>query len=361
MHHELDTLNGDLSRAEETRASQAFRGFLYGGNVALTPEAQALLSQHGAEFRDGLTGALAFPSAAGGGYLVPPQFIAEAWAMLKQTDRLFDTEAVTTKAETPKGGPLGVPAYDDTGNPATLVTEAALQTNYNVPNLGSVTFGSLPMWRSGIVLASRQMEQDSGVPLDSILARSFAVRFARGCGAALVSKLLAAAQPGAIAEGSAPVWGNPVGSGISLVGYADLLALLQSVDPLYLAAPKAHWLMAFSTLLMIWSLIDSVGHPLIPPAYNGAGEPLLLGLPVALCPSFPAIAAGTSPIAVGDTGRFLVRTLPRGMWVNRYDERWAEFGKIGFEGYLRIDGGLQYVSTSPVSDCPVKTLVIPSP
>jgi HK97 family phage major capsid protein len=104
---------------------------------------------------------------------------------------------------------------------------------------------------------------------------------------------------------------------------------------------------------------DRQSRPVIAEQYNAGGEPLLLGLPVAICPSMPSMSATTSspqqsvtPIAVGDMGRLVVR-VAGGMRIVRMDERWAELFQVGFESFVRADAGLM---VTPGSDSPIKYL-----
>jgi hypothetical protein len=74
---------------------------------------------------------------------------------------------------------------------------------------------------------------------------SDATRFRRGIGKSLVTTLLNAATLGAVANGTSDTDG--IGDGRTC-GFGDLHALLESVDPEYLASPKARWLMSFKNL-----------------------------------------------------------------------------------------------------------------
>jgi HK97 family phage major capsid protein len=344
---------------EEQRYASAFRRFLYYGDRGLTPEEKRLIATRDVSGGGGLTSTGgAFPGS-GSGYLVPAQFFDQVFAMMKATDDLFSEDAVT-RIDTPRGGPASIPNMDDTTSSATLVTQATTSTETEPAALGQLSFPTAPTWRSGIVKVSIELDQDSAIPLDTLLARSFAVRFARGIGSNNVSVLLAAAELGATATGSASNDGG-AGTGANSVGSDDLFALMASVDPAYIASPKCAWAMSYATLIAIDKLKDKQGRPLKLVRRNEqTGEIELLFKPVRICPSMPSIGTGNKCVAFGDFSRFIVRGVQGGLRVLRLEERYAEFGQIAFEAFLRSDAGLQrtldVVSPTTYADSPVKYL-----
>jgi len=224
--------------------------------------------------------------------------------------------------------------------------------------LGQLSFGTTPTWRSGVCKVSMELDTDSGINLDGLFAKAFATRFQRGIGKSNVNTLLSAATLGATATGSATNTGG-VETGATTCGTDDLHALLSSLNEEYLASPKCYWAMRFKTYQALMSIKDKQGRPCLVEQYNTAGEPILLGKPVAYCPSMPAIGTGNKPIALGDFSRFIVR-LAGDLRVQRQSERWIEQGLFGFEGFLRADAGLQVTSlplaSPPYSDSPIKYL-----
>jgi HK97 family phage major capsid protein len=266
-------------------------------------------------------------------------------AMLKAIDRLFD-EAVVTKIDTDAGGPAEIPNMDDTGSAASVVSQGQQDVEEDPRALGQLSFLTCPQWRSGIIKVSREFYKDSAIDLLPFFARSFAVRFARGIGAANVATMLSSATLGVIAAGSSSNDGSGA-TGANSIGLIDLEGLLAAVDSAYLASPKCFWAMSFSTLTKLWGVKDKQGHNILPVQYNALGEPLLYGLRVAVCPSMPSIGAGNTPIALGDFGRFIVRGVKNSMRVARFDERWAEYFQVGFEAFLRADAGLAVTPGSP--------------
>src|SRR5262249_41375371 len=118
------------------------------------------------------------------------------------------------------------------------------------------------------------------------------------------------------------------------VGHTDLCNLIASVDDAYLASPRCYWLMNLRTLIRLWNLRDKSGRPIIPQLYNDRNEPMLLGKPVAICPSMPAIGTSQTPIALGAMDYFIVRTVKGSLRIHRHAQQWAEYGQVGFQAFM---------------------------
>jgi HK97 family phage major capsid protein len=92
---------------------------------------------------------------------------------------------------------------------------------------------------------------------------------------------------------------------------------------------------------------------------------MLLGKPVAMCPSMPSIGTsgsplvGSTPIAFGDFGRFGVRLVKDAFGLQRRRETagLAEHLQVGFKALLRQNAGVLWTSaSSPVGGSPIKYL-----
>jgi HK97 family phage major capsid protein len=97
-----------------------------------------------------------------------------------------------------------------------------------------------------------------------------------------------------------------------------------------------------NTLVAIMKLKDTSGaylyKPFNEPASNGPiGS--ILSKNVVLSDLMPNVNDGGKPIALGDFKYY--RILDReGFQIQRLNERYADFGMIGFRGYQRTDGKL---------------------
>src|SRR5215469_16620780 len=212
--------------------------------------------------------AQAFSTDNLGGYLVPASFREELEVALRAYDGLFEA-AVQWQSQT--GSAIAVPILNDTASTANIIAENALISEQDITVFDSLTFGKTPKWDSGIVLASIELVTDSYFPLATFLAQAFAVRFARGIGASLVSTLIAGADIGATTA-------SP-----SAVAASELLDLMSSLDNAYW--PNASWCMAKSTLISLLKLgmvSDAAGQAV---TMWTTGPLRLFDKPIYICPS----------------------------------------------------------------------------
>ena len=82
-----------------------------------------------------------------------------------------------------------------------------------------------------------------------------------------------------------------------------LVKAVQSMHPGYRAPGEAAWLMNPNTLAALMQLKDSLGRPLIWPAYASGERNMLLGYPVYEAQHMPDISAGSHAIAFGNWKR----------------------------------------------------------
>jgi HK97 family phage major capsid protein len=279
----------------------------------------------------------------GGGFLVPAGYFRDRiFSMLKATDRLFDPSVVTFY-ESDNGNSVSVPMLNDTNVSASVVGEGVQSTEGEITTVDRLQLAKVPTWRSRQIVWSMELLQNSAFPAEDVISAAIAQRFQRGIGAANVSTLLSAATSGA----TSAVAGS--------VGINDLLGLMGSIDPAYLASPKCFWAMQFSTLIGILQLKDSAGRNLIHPRTDANGNFLLLERPVALCPSVPSVSASSKSVLLGDFSRLFVRCVKDSLKLMRYQEaaNLAENGLFAFEGFVRANSGLLVASGA---DSPIKFL-----
>jgi HK97 family phage major capsid protein len=313
-------------------------------------EAFEAFQQERRDMSDSLGGA--YPGSPAS-FFVPVAFEQHVWQMMKQVDRLFDPEIVTF-LRTDKGGPMSVPMLDDTESAASVIQQGQSTVQQEPATLGQLSFGICPTWQSGMWKVSRSLMEDNAVNIPDLFASTSAKRFRRGIGKSLVTTLINAATLGRVAQGSASTDGQ---GSINTVGIDDLHALLSSLDPEYLASPKCRWVMNWSTYQALLQVKDLQKRPVLVEQYNADGEPVLLGRPVAICPSMASMSPTISspqesviPIALGDLSRFVVRVVSGSMRIIRLEERWAESFQLGFESYARVDSGVMVTgnASSPV-------------
>lgn len=82
-----------------------------------------------------------------------------------------------------------------------------------------------------------------------------------------------------------------------------LVDAVQSMRPGYRSSGEASWLMSPNTLSALMKLKDSLGRPLIMPAYMSGERNTLLGYPIYEAPHMPEIAANSYSIAFANWKR----------------------------------------------------------
>jgi HK97 family phage major capsid protein len=278
-------------------------------------------------------------SDVAGGFLVASEFSDQLWIMLKQVDPLFDEEVVTV-IDTATGGPYPIPILDDTTGTAAIVAENTISTVADIGPFSQVVLPTAPTWRSPLVKCSIELSQDAAYPIDEMLAQAFATRFQRGIGASLVTVLTTGGAVGVTAGATA----------ITLDNLHDMVA---SVDPEYQKSPKLGWLMRLSTLIAIRKL-ESAGVRQVPAVRDANGRPLVLDIPVFICPSMPAIATGTKSVMLGALDYLVVRRVADSIRIKRLGERFATELAVGFTASIRVNAAL---ARATGADSPVKWLV----
>jgi len=320
------------------RPDARFRAYLTGGAETLTAEERQKMKITGERSRS-IRAAESVGSGSGGGYLAPASFTDRFQTMLKLTDEIFE---IAQLWESLTGNPFNYPLVDDTGAASAVVAEASASNVGPDVSFAAIQFQQTKTWRSGLVVASVELAQDSFFNLENLLASIGSVRIARGAGAAAASALLSAAIVGVTTVGTTAITAD------------EILALEASNDPAY--AAQSSWLMKRSTFLAISQLKGTSGNYMFPSDRNAAGRSMLLNYPVYFCPSLGAMTAGLKPISFGSHGLCVRRDVKNSLSVKVFMERFAELGKIGYEVYLRTDFGV------PVSgaNCPIHTLAMHS-
>jgi HK97 family phage major capsid protein len=326
LAQQLGPNGGTDARSDQSRESRAFAQFLRTGSSA-------------AEARD-----MGVGTGTSGGYLVPQGFRATLAESMKAFDKLFD-ERFVTFMKGGSGAPMLVPASDDSSAAAVAVPEGTAEPAEVDPHLQQITLPSAPMYRTGPVRVSLELLQDAAFDVSSYLAGIFAKRLARGISPVLTTAFAAAVPASVTATGSSTNTGGSETGGHS-IGSDDIFALMSAVDSEYLSSEKVGFLMSWPTLLSLWKLRDKNGRPIFATDFDDDGTPLLLGFPVGICPSLPAIAPNAVPLYFGDLSFWLTRIVLDGATIAVDREMRAEFGQVIFRGLLRGNGTMLLNSSS---------------
>jgi HK97 family phage major capsid protein len=359
---EVDRLEVEIRKAEKQPAqfsvadeghkrSFAFAKWLRGGDGAVTPEEKRSI-----EYRDVSEGnqIAHIGTYAGLGYLVPTGFAGKVMDATKYFAPLMESD-VFTLMETGTGNVIPFPVSNDTNQSATIVAEAGNISEVDL-SASHILFGAYKL-TSGVIKASIELLQDSGIDLEQWLADRFAVRYGRGLESYLTNGTGSGQPTGLLtaiaASGATPV--VAVGSnandgsgntGVNSIGYGDLVNLEHSVDPSYRRGAK--YMFHDATLGFLKTLVDKYGRPLWAPGISVDAPDTINGYSYVINQAFPKIGASNVTVAFGDLKKFVVRKVS-GFAVQQLRELYAANGQVGFISNMRVDANLLDAGTHPVN------------
>lgn len=289
--------------------------------------------QPGIEMRDQLT--------TSGGGLLGTSFHGSIQRHMVANSAILSAGA--TVLTTPTGEPLKVPK-STAFSAATITAEAGTITESD-PTLGSVALGS---WKYGfLVQVSYELAEDANFDLLSFLAEQAGTAVANGFGAHAISGTGTGQPRGILTDASLGVTGptgtaTSFGSGATVGQGGDLfIDLMASVASPYARSASAAWLMRNSTLAAVRKLRDSQGRYIftsdIPYGSGAAGT--LLGRPVFVDESMPAMGANAKSVLFGDISRYWVRSVGT-LRFQRSDDYAFANDLATFRCLARLDGAL---------------------
>ncbi|MFZ0978728.1 MAG: phage major capsid protein [Candidatus Acidiferrales bacterium] len=299
------------------------------------------------------TQSVTYTQEVSGGVFRPSGFAARSFETMKQYDSVFDAQ-FSNIIETDDGNVMPFPAWDDLENSSALVGETQQSNEVDVANFAQIQLNAYS-FRSKIVAVSLELLQDSNFEWGFVLERIFSMRHARGVGQALmtgsgvnaptglVTAVLASGTSPVIAAGSASNTGNS-DSAATTIGTQDIANLYAKLDPAYRRG--AAFYMADATLEYLLALLDKYGHPIAKfrEGLNGTdGDiPYIMGKPVAVCPSMPAMGSGKNSVLFGNPFYFVQRRVPSASYVRAFWQTptLALNGLVGFESFMRVDSNL---------------------
>lgn len=304
--------SADDRGAAERKA--AFASFLRRGSDKLTPdEAKALVVS----------------DDTAGGYLAPPEFVAELLKNIVQFSPIRSIARVGTAG----AGEVQLPKR--TGNmTASWVGETQARPETETA-YGMVKY---PVREGACYIdVSNQMLEDSAFDMASELSMDFAEEFGRLEGLAFVQGDGVISPEGFLNGNLIPETNS--GHASQLTGDA-LIDLFFAVKPQYRNAGS--WLMNGTTLAVVRKLKDGEGQYLLSTAGLADGAPpRLLGRPIAEAVDMPDIGAGAYPIAFGDwRSGYRIYDRVAGWSILRDPYSQATNGKTRFHCRRRVAGGI---------------------
>lgn len=309
---------------ERVREQRLIKAYITGNFSALSDDDQRLL-------RGRIQAAGGVGSGAAGGYTVAPGFMRDLLVAQKAFGGMRAAARIIT---TDTGVDMAWPTMDDTANVATIVAENTAGAAGTDLAFGSKTLKAY-MYRSGYLVISLELLQDSAFDFDTLIRDALAIRFARGQNAHFTTGNGTSQPEGVVTAATVGKTGT-TGQTTS-VTTDDLIDLEHSIDPAYRAG--AAWMMNDGTFKAIKKLKDSQGRPLFLPGFTVGASDTILGYPVVINQDMPAMAANAKSIAFGNFQNYVIRDV-MGLRITRLNERFAENGQVGFVAFQRTDGRL---------------------
>lgn len=310
------------------------------GSEGMSPEQRAIL-RNGMMAGDDLKELRAQGIATGGagGYTVPQDFagfVTEARRAFGGLRAAAGQAGGPTLIQTERGNALPFPTLDETS-----VTGALLGENVQA-SVSDMTFGQVQLdaykYTSGIVLVPIELMQDEAVGLEALIGRALGVRLGR-ITATHYATGTGTAQPHGIATAAS----TTAAAGAAAITWDDLVTLKHAVDPAY--RPAARFVFNDATFRALKLLKDADSRPIWQPQVASEVPATIDGDQYIIEQGLANIGTGNRSVVYGDLSGFYIREV-MGYSMLRLVERYADFGQVGFIGFMRADSGL--VATSSV-------------
>lgn len=324
---------GSLDEASnEARVNAVFNSFLRQGVAGLNPDDRALMEGRFVQVQN----AAGVGTSSAGGYLVPPEFRQTVVETMKAYGPMLDlAETITTDS----GANLPWPTNDDTANVGAILAENTQVTEQDV-TLGQASIDAY-MYTSKLVRVSYQLLQDSGIPFDSWLARKLGERIGRilnqhfttGTGSSQPDGIVTSATVGVTGTGSLASTGG--------FSYANLIDLIEALDPAYGSTGELRWMMHQTVRKALRKLTDSQNRPLWEPSLQTGQPDSLLGYPISINNDMATVATSSKSLLFGNIREAYLIRLVTGINLLRLEERYADYLQRGFLAFQRADGTMQ--------------------
>lgn len=318
-----DTDKGDQYR-------EAFEAYLRAGIAEVAPEQRELLQ---ANFR-----AQGTATGSAGGYTVPEGF----WAKVTETMKYYGGVLnVVEIINTSTGAPLPWPTNDDTANKGAILTEntqiSEQDVTFGQKQLGAYTY------TSKLIRVAIQLLQDSGIDIESFVARKIGERLGRihnehfttGTGTNQPQGFITGATVGKTAAST------------TAFTIDELIDLEHSVDVAY--RNNGSFQLHDLVLAELRKKKDSNGQYLWQPGVQAGQPDRIHNRPYTVNNDMAStLAASAKPVAFGDFRAAYVVRIAREMQLMRLAERYADYLQVGFFGFDRADGLVQDASAVKV-------------
>lgn len=306
---------------QEKRTAQAFDKMLRHGAAELTSEERSLVR----EMRANGTS----PNEKGG-YTIPREMQSKIHEAMKAFGGIAQHCQLMV---TSSGNPVHWPTSDGTTEVGELVGENQQVGEQDV-QFGETELGAKKL-TSKVIRVSNELLNDSGIDIQSFLARRIGSRLARGESAYIATGSGAGTPKQPLGVVTAVSQGHETISADGL-DYRDLVRLKHSVDPAYRGSPKTAFAFNDKTLQELTEMKDLQGRPIWLPAVAGATPATILNEAYFVDQAIPDFEAGAKFALYGDWDMFILRRVQY-MVLKRLVERYADYDQTGFLAFHRFD------------------------
>jgi len=342
LEADFDATRADIEqeekRVEKQREREAFmaqpqRAALVETSVALQGEvvdddkesyrASFWAAQTRQPLTDAQTRALSTGTGDKGGYLVPEEFQTTIVEKLAEKSYIRNLATVSMSSST-----TNIPVEGVDGANGWIDENGAYPESD--PTLSQIVMKAYKTGR--IIKVSEELLADSFTSIEAYIAGKFVKStikaeeeaFVVGDGVGKPKGFLLDATLGKTAAANNAITAD------------EIIDLWGSLDEDY--AGEAHWMMNRNTLVALMKLKDGNGDYLVNKGLNGAPS-TLLGRPIVINKNMPDIGSETKPIAFGDFSYYFIKDR-KVMEMKRLDEKYADYGQVGFRIDKRVDGKL---------------------
>jgi HK97 family phage major capsid protein len=322
----------DDDRSTEEVYAEAFQTFVRNGMAELDNDQRAILRSRAMDPKE-IRAAQGVGTSSAGGYLVPEGF---RQSIVERQKAYGAVQEVATVIQTSTGAALPWPTNDDTANVGALLAENTQATEQDL-TLGTAQLGAYK-YTSKIVRVSLEFMQDvDWLNVEQFIGRKFAERLGRihnqhwttGTGTAQPQGIVTGATSGVTAAGAAAITAD------------ELIDLQHSVDPAY-RNERSRFMLSDTALKLVRKLKASgTGEYLFQTSTSADMPSLLAGSPFVINNDMAAPATGVKSVLYGDFEAGYVVRLVRAFDLIRLNERYADYGQVGFIGFDRADGLVQ--------------------
>lgn len=330
-HLEDEDKRGEKPNAsKESEYREAFRAwFQHGGNTLNEDQRQLLRST---EQRAQST------TTTAGGYLIAPDYMAELERSIKDYSGIMQAARMIT---TSTGVNLPWPTIDATSRKASIVAENTQSTatdfTFGQKSLDSYTYRDM-------AAASIELVQDSEFDIDMFISDSFGESFGRGLNYDMTLGT-GSNQPNGVVTASS--LGKTAASATAFTR-AEIVDLVHSVNSGYRKSRNCGFMFSDTILAAIKKLSFGTGddRPLWQISVREGEPDKLEGYRYWVNDDMSAaLTTGQKIMLFGDFNKYIIRQV-RGMFIRRLEERFIDYGQIGYIAFARYDGEL--INTSAV-------------